>query len=108
MAISEIFAGGGRNACGSRGSMKSGLVVEGNILSNPFAPKWKIVDEKNKEAMIWGKIMTHAALAEYGKSLYTFFFLVLPPMWTTSAAMGVICLGPWDKVHLKRIGVLRT
>jgi hypothetical protein len=39
MAISDIFAGGGRNACGSRGSLKSGLVVEGNILPNPFAPK---------------------------------------------------------------------
>lgn len=74
MAILEIFAGGARNACSSRGSLKSGLVIEGNILPNLFAPKWKIVDEKNKEAMIWGKIMTHVALAEYGKSLYTFFF----------------------------------
>jgi hypothetical protein len=92
MAISEILAGGGRNACGSGGSMKSGLVIEGNILPNPFAPKWKIVDEKNKDAMIWGKIMTHAALAEYGKSLYKFFsFPVLP---STSASLGSILLGP--------------
>jgi hypothetical protein len=51
------------------------------------------VDEKNKEVMIWGKIMTHAALAEYGKSLYTFFFPRLPHTWTTSAATRVIFLG---------------
>jgi hypothetical protein len=52
MAISEILAGGGgRNACGSGGSMKSGLVKGGNTFPNPFAPKWKIVDEKNMETM---------------------------------------------------------
>jgi hypothetical protein len=59
------------HVCGAAGSVKSRPHKE-NILPTLLSPKWKIADERNKEATIWEKIKTRAALAEYGRYIYIF------------------------------------
>jgi hypothetical protein len=66
----------GMHVCGVAGSVKSGPHKE-NILPALLSPKWKIANERNKEATIWGKIKTCAALAEYGRYYAIFFFSLL-------------------------------
>jgi hypothetical protein len=55
------------------GSVKSGTVVERNMLPNLFIPKWKIAGER-EEAMNWGKRETCAVLTGDGKYLCNIFF----------------------------------
>jgi hypothetical protein len=68
-----VFVGGRTSVCGG---VKSGSVVERNMLSDVVTPKWKIADERNKEAKIWEKIKMCAALANYGRyyAIFVCFF----------------------------------
>jgi hypothetical protein len=88
----EVAAGRERTHVGAAGDMKSKLLVERNMVPDLVTPKWKIANEGNMEATIWGKIKTRAALAGYGR--YFAKKKKNSSVTAMSAAIGAILLGP--------------
>jgi hypothetical protein len=89
----EVAAGKERTLVGAAGDMKSKLLVERNMVPDLVTPKWKITNEGNMEATIWGKIKTRAALAGYGR-YYTKKNKKISSVTAMSTAIGAILLGP--------------